>query len=517
MHFSRLQKTITSQLTYDSVPLVFVEKNRFLGLIWDRKLSWEPHIISTRSRALSALNALKMVSNKKWGVRRESLLLFYKSYVLPIFDYGSVVYSSAKDKFLNKLNTVHHLGIRIATGAYRSSPVESLYVESGIPPLSLRREKLIVNYVSKIAASPFNPVKNILFSPLNTTGFSVHKPKPLAFRYRDILPFRYHLASSEILPFSRDVPPWFGKEDLPLVDTELCAFKKAETPPQVYKQKFLQKMNDGFQNHTKVYTDGSKDENGVGCAFTIPDRNIVKKYSLNKDASIFHAELYAILQSLIMIIDMSMEKAIIITNSLSCLQALVKLGHPNPLVQKIQSLFTSYQAEIKFFWCPSHVGIAGNESADKLAKEAINMNNIAHSELFVDEIKVIIKKSLFEDWNHSWFNTSPHDNKLRAIKNSVSKWKTSFQKSRLDEVCLMRLRVGHCNYFTHVYLFKKEDRPMCCNEPVTVEHILMKCPRLRFRPSNFPLSSVPEILKNDPDSVNVVMRFLKKDNFMRMI
>ncbi|KAL1461860.1 hypothetical protein WDU94_013727 [Cyamophila willieti] len=74
------------------------------------------------------------------------------------------------------------------------------------------------------------------------------------------------------------------------------------------------------------------------------------------------------------------------------------------------------------------------------------------------------------------------------------------------------------NYiFTHVYLFKKEDKPMCCNEPVTVEHILMKCPRLRFRPSNFPLSSVPEILKNDPESVNVVMRFLKRNNFMRMI
>ncbi|KAL1445886.1 hypothetical protein WDU94_003557 [Cyamophila willieti] len=126
---------------------------------------------------------------------------------------------------------------------------------------------------------------------------------------------------------------------------------------------------------------------------------------------------------------MSMEKAIIITDSLSCLQALVQLGHPNPLVQKIQSLFTSYQAEIKFFWCPSHVGIAGNESADKLAKEAINMNNIAHSELFADEIKVIIKKSLFEDWNHSWFNTSPHDNKLHyqelgiKMENFISKVK----------------------------------------------------------------------------------------------
>uniref|UniRef100_A0A8D8WVY9 Uncharacterized protein n=1 Tax=Cacopsylla melanoneura TaxID=428564 RepID=A0A8D8WVY9_9HEMI len=79
------------------------------------------------------------------------------------------------------------------------------------------------------------------------------------------------------------------------------------------------------------------------------------------------------------------------------------------------------------------------------------------------------------------------------------------QKSRLDEVCLMRLRVGHCN-FSHVYLFKREDKPMCCNEPLTIEHILVKCSKLRYRSvSNFPLTSVPEILKNDPDSVAAVL------------
>ncbi|KAL1453238.1 hypothetical protein WDU94_007398 [Cyamophila willieti] len=73
----------------------------------------------------------------------------------------------------------------------------------------------------------------------------------------------------------------------------------------------------------------------------------------------------------------------------------------------------------------------------------------------------------------------------------------------------MRLRVGHCSV-SRVYIFTKEDKLMCCNETVTIEHILMKCPKLRFRPSNFPLSSVPEILKNNPDSVANVIRFLKK-------
>ncbi|KAL1455709.1 hypothetical protein WDU94_009784 [Cyamophila willieti] len=53
--------------------------------------------------------------------------------------------------------------------------------------------------------------------------------------------------------------------------------------------------------------------------------------------------------------------------------------------------------------------------------------------------------------------------------------------------------VNICKSDMCIYLRKKT------NQSVTIEHILMKCPRLQFRPSNFPLSSVPEILKNDSD------------------
>uniref|UniRef100_A0A8D8V5V0 RNase H type-1 domain-containing protein n=1 Tax=Cacopsylla melanoneura TaxID=428564 RepID=A0A8D8V5V0_9HEMI len=122
-------------------------------------------------------------------------------------------------------------------------------------------------------------------------------------------------------------------------------------------------MNEEFQNHTKVFTDGSKDEHGVGCAFTIPDRNVIQRYSLNRNASIFHAELYAILQALITIIEMCMKEAVVVTDSLSSIQAIMHMGHSNPLVQKIQGVFSASKADIKFFWCPSHVGIAGNETA----------------------------------------------------------------------------------------------------------------------------------------------------------
>ncbi|KAL1448403.1 hypothetical protein WDU94_005494 [Cyamophila willieti] len=506
-----LQKTVTSQLSYDSVPLVFVDKIRFLGLIWDRKLTWEPHIISTRSRVLTALNALKMVSNKKWGVRRETLLLFYKSYVLPIFDYGSIVYASAKDKFLNKLNTVHHLGIRIATGAYRSSPVESLYVESGIPPLSLRREKLIVNYVSKVSASPFNPVRNILFSPLNTTGFSVHKPKPLAFRYRDILPFRYQLASCEILPFSRDIPPWFGKDDLPFVDTELCSFKKAETSPLVYKQKFLHIISTKYSSETLCYTDGSKSADSTSCAFSIDGS--IQSFALNTVNSVFSAELIGIVLCLKAIKNIPSLRFLIVSDSLSALMALSNPGFSCPIISQLFSVWSELKSRGKFvslLWCPSHCGISGNEAVDLAAKNPVSLVPLKLCSPF--DFKILGKKILLSKWQARWDQVRP-DNKLKRLKTKIENWSTSAHDSRFLEVILTRSRIGHSR-LTHSYLFTKTDPPICqCGAVLSISHLLT-CPSLIQARSRLPC---PPSLGDCADGVNSLFLYLRTTNMIQKI
>ena len=63
------------------------------------------------------------------------------------------------------LDTVHHQGLRLALGAFRTSPVESLYVEAEEPSLYLRREKLALQYAIRLAASPSNPTFKVTFAP----------------------------------------------------------------------------------------------------------------------------------------------------------------------------------------------------------------------------------------------------------------------------------------------------------------------------------------------------------------
>ena len=66
---------------------------------------------------------------------------------------------------------------------------------------------------------------------------------------------------------------------------------------------------------------------------------------------------------------------VVFSDSLSALQALGKLKTDHPLVIQLQELLHKMNAderEIDFMWVPGHVGIRGNEAADRAAKEALD-------------------------------------------------------------------------------------------------------------------------------------------------
>ena len=63
------------------------------------------------------------------------------------------------------LDTVHNQGLRLALGAFRTSPVSSLNVEADEPSLWLRREKLSLQYAIRLAANPSNPAFEVTLPP----------------------------------------------------------------------------------------------------------------------------------------------------------------------------------------------------------------------------------------------------------------------------------------------------------------------------------------------------------------
>jgi len=216
MHFCKLRKAHPDpELYLDGVRIPVVEEAKFLGLIFDSKLTFVPHLKYLRNKCLKALNLLKVVAHTDWGADRKILLQLYRSLIRSKLDYGCIVYGSAAKSYLELLDPIHNQGLRLCLGAFRTSPVESLYVEANEPSLSYRREKLALQYAVKLRSCPSNAAYNSVFQPNYVSLFSKRTPKG---KLKNTPPFglrvRKHIENSGIdlqqidETLISDIPPW---------------------------------------------------------------------------------------------------------------------------------------------------------------------------------------------------------------------------------------------------------------------------------------------------------------------
>ena len=140
-----------------------------------------------KAKCLKALNLLKVLSHTSWGADRTTLLHLYRSLIRSKLDYGSIVYGSARKSYLQMLDTVHNQGLRLALGAFRTSPVSSLNVEANELSLWLRRENLSLQYAIRLAANPSNPAFEVTFPPQFQDYYERNAIKSLGLRIAPLL------------------------------------------------------------------------------------------------------------------------------------------------------------------------------------------------------------------------------------------------------------------------------------------------------------------------------------------
>ena len=146
-----------------SIP--FVKESKFLGILFDRKHSFIPHIKYLKAKCLKALTLLKVLSHTSWGADQTTLLKLYGSLVWSKLDYDCIIYGSTRKSYLQMLDPIHKQGLRLALGAFRTSPVAGHYVEADESSLYSRRAKLSLQYAIRQTANPSNPAHEVTFQP----------------------------------------------------------------------------------------------------------------------------------------------------------------------------------------------------------------------------------------------------------------------------------------------------------------------------------------------------------------
>uniref|UniRef100_A0A8D8X716 RNase H type-1 domain-containing protein n=1 Tax=Cacopsylla melanoneura TaxID=428564 RepID=A0A8D8X716_9HEMI len=402
---------------------------------------------------------MKIFCNSKWGANYKSLLQLYRGFVRAKLDYGCVVYGSASESSLKTLDTIHHQGVRLALGAFKSSPIPSILSEAGEPPLSIRRQILTCNYLINLQRDP----RHIHYSILENDNLSrvyARKSgfeKPLRYRSKAILDKANVTINSLNCYTSPSLPaPWIVKR--PQVCYDLLKFDKKKDMHQEIRNAFQELIVERFSDSKLVYTDGSKTDDSIAAAFYSQDFKFSTK--LNPMLSICNAELSAIWYAVNFILTVFSSIALdctflICCDSLSALQSLQDVYSLNPIAAEIRKLLLD--SKIQFIWIPSHIGIAGNEEADRLAREELSSNSPVNGKIPLKDVKNLLKKKVTSSWNFEWTHLT--NNKLRKIKHENKPWHPPQEWSRRDQVSLSRLRIGHTN-FTHVYLMKKENPPL---------------------------------------------------------
>jgi ribonuclease HI len=517
---NKRKKVIPDNVDLYRRPIPLVPHTKFLGVIFDAKLIWIPHLKAIKMSCQQSLSLLKYLSHCTWGADRSTLQILFQALVQSKLNYGLLAYSSATANRLKMIEPIRNQGLRLITGAFRSSPSESLHAECNVIPLRYIFDLQCASYYKKSEESSSCIAELMRFPDLQVENWN------LKLRAKRVLDLITELDTIQIMPSKwQECPPWR------ISNTNICLpplnISKVNCPTKLIKAQFLAHF-DTHTNSIRIFTDGSKQDEGVGSAVAIPDLNLSDQRSLNTLASIFTAELYDILMALKIIRMLPQTNFVIFSDSKSVIFATQKITSFHPLVKEIQmwlyKISSIYKKSVIFCWVPAHVGIQGNELVDKLAKAAVlhpnKMNTIPYS-----DIKPSLVRCVRRQWQVDWH--SQINNKLLKIKPHLEVWQSAYHKKRAIEVILCRIRIGHTR-FTHGHLMSKDEAPMCerCQSILSIRHIFAECPLIEhIRQRCFPtLGNVPndqrltKILGGGTNfNLLSILKFLRETNILHKI
>ena len=127
---------------------------------------------------------------------------------------------------------------------------------------------------------------------------------------------------------------------------------------------------------------------------------------------------------------------------------------------------------------PGHVGVPGNERADRLAREAAG-RAATLSPVPCTNVFPAIREANIAIWQERW-DARGATSKMDEFTRTVSHlWDYSNIRERRLQTALAHLRIGHTRLI-HSYLMSGEYQPYCddCLVPLTVRHLPVECPSL---------------------------------------
>ena len=489
---------------------------KFLGMVFDKTLSWKHHVEYITNKTKNAINLLRSLSAKNWGANKIAQLRIYKTLIKPKITYGMELFSSLTKSIKNKLDAIQYKCLKIVCSAPHSTGLAALQNETGELPFHLEQKKLLLRHIIRLKNSPTNPTNSVTSDSWHIYYSKSHSPST----YQQIENFLPIIRQYNPAPASPSYPPWRLK---PIqTDTFLSTIiDKSTTLPEKAYAETLEYL-DLRKNSIPIYTDGSKQANhNTGAGIYFPNQNLDFAIPLHPSNSIFNAELYAIAYSLTTILNLDNPKPnkfAIYSDSLSAIKFLQNTNPPTYSSLQIQiyetyTKLTNDGYDISLVWIPSHIGIIGNEKADSLAKQASNQPCLDNTSQYSQaEIYTIIDKELLKIWQ-LYYDDLTNIKHYKSIEPKVSFQIKFTSKNKIKERLITRLRLGTAYTNRYLYKIKKHPSGLCDHCPQineTITHFLLQCPHHSITETivNPSLSTI----LSDPIQTEIIFNNIQKTN-----
>ena len=147
--FSSRRKLLNKSITLNNIIIPRANTVKYLGVLFDTRLTWSQHITETVKKGRQAIGMLYPLISKGSRMSKHNKILLYRQVVRPMLTYGSVVWGTAAHEHISKLQVIQNRFLKLALEApYRTSTAQ-IHEESGIDYISVYIKKAAVKTINK--------------------------------------------------------------------------------------------------------------------------------------------------------------------------------------------------------------------------------------------------------------------------------------------------------------------------------------------------------------------------------
>jgi hypothetical protein len=129
-------------------PIQQVQRLKYLGIVFDRKLTFKDHINHVTSKCTKRIFSLSKAAKLNWGLNYKAMKTIYVGGILPLLLYGAPEWCKAMtlQSYKAKLIRVQRIIIIKIAKAYRTASNEALCVLTELTPINIKIEEMAKLY-----------------------------------------------------------------------------------------------------------------------------------------------------------------------------------------------------------------------------------------------------------------------------------------------------------------------------------------------------------------------------------